>query len=108
VLDAVVQSGANTISGVQFDKADTTDAYNQALQAAMASADERATLVADTGELSLGQIVTIETFIGGGGIVQELGDAAAYGRGGGGGGGVPVYDGTLEITVQVTVSYEIQ
>lgn len=108
LLDAVVQSGANTISNIQFDVSDTTDAYNQALQAAMKNADERAGLVAETGELTLGQVQTIETFIGGGGIIQAYGDVAAEGRGGGGGGSVPVYDGQLEITVQVTVSYEIR
>jgi hypothetical protein len=108
LLDAVVQSGANTISNIQFDVEDTTQAYDQALQAAMQNADERAILVAETGELTLGQVLTIQTFIGGGGIVQPFGDGAAQGLGGGGGGAVPVYDGKLEITVQVTVSYEIR
>jgi hypothetical protein len=106
LLDAVVQSGANTISNIQFDVADTTAAYDQALQAAIANAETRAGLVADTSSVSLGEVLTIETFLSGGGIVQPYGDKAVA-EGLGGGGAVPISGGQLEIIVQVTVSYQI-
>lgn len=110
LLDAAVTSGANTINSVNFGVADTEAAYNQAMASAMANAESRAVLLAEAGNVELGEVQYISTFLGGTGITEpyakDLAMSEDAGRGGGGG-GVPIYGGELQVTVQVQVSYYI-
>lgn len=105
VLDAVVRSGANQINGINFNIADREPAYQQALEAAMDNARNRAEALANAADVSLGEVQNINTFVSGGGPIipyQSLAFDTA------GGDSVPISGGTLEIAVQVTVVYELK
>lgn len=108
LLDAVVQSGANTISGINFGVEDTEGAYNQAMEAAVGNARARAEILAGAAEVTLDVVQSISTFSSGSGVVEPYGKAMAMDAGMGGGGQVPISGGQLEITVQVTVAYTIK
>lgn len=105
ILDAVVGSGANQVNGINFDVADRESAYQVALEAAMDNAYARASALAGAADVSLGEVQSINTFVSGGGpIVQfermAMDMAAAE--------SVPVSGGTMEITVEVSVVYELK
>jgi len=59
VLDQVVSSGANTLSGVSFSISEPEPLLNAARAAAVADAMEKAALYAEAAGVKLGQIVTI-------------------------------------------------
>ena len=104
VLDAVVRSGANDISGIQFDIADRSGANAKALQAAVAEARGRADVLAQAAGVELGAVQTIATNIGGGvpvfagRMALDVAEAAE----------VPVSPGQMEITADVTIVYELR
>lgn len=106
ILNAAVKSGANAISGIQFDVEDKTEALAEAQEAAVANAEAQAENLAQAAGLELGEIQSINTFggaipfpkydgIGGGAAVME---AAA----------VPVSPGQMIISVEVSMVYAIQ
>jgi uncharacterized protein YggE len=104
VLDAAVQAGANSISGVQFDVADRTEALSLARQAAVADAQVQAEELADATGVTLGPVQTINSYSSypvpieakSAGIMM---DAAAS---------VPISPGQMILTVDVNVVYQIQ
>lgn len=104
VLNAVVEAGANNITGIQFDLDDRSAAESDALQAAVADARSRAEALAEAADVELGAVQSINTMVSGG-VPQPffargaLEEAAAE---------VPVSPGQMEISVQVTVVYELQ
>ncbi len=101
VLDTVVQAGANTISGIQFDVADRSDANEKALGAAVQDARARAEVLASAAEVDLGPVVTINAFTSSP-IVQferAVAEFAAM--------DVPISAGQLQITVEVNAIFEI-
>jgi uncharacterized protein YggE len=104
VLDAVVQAGANNITGIQFDVADNSAAQADALQAAVLNARARAEALAEAAEVELGQVQSINSFVGGGPapFVSRSFDVAEAAM------DVPISPGQMDITVEVTVVYEIQ
>ena len=104
VLDAVVQSGANNISGIQFDLADRTQASSAALDAAVQDAKRQAEILSAAAEVELGQVLTINSFsnVPVFPIQRSAVEFAA------GAIDVPVSPGELEISADVTVIYEIQ
>ncbi len=107
LLDAAVQAGANNINSIQFDVADKTQAMSEARKSAVEAARKQAEELADAAGVRLGEIQTISYF-----------DNTPYpvfeGKGMGGGGGaaadiaVPINPGTMQLTVTVTISYEIK
>lgn len=106
LLDAAVQAGANNINSIQFDVADKTQAMADARKAAVAAAKTQAQELAEAAGVSLGEIQTISYF-----------DSVPYpvfdgvGRGGGVESeamSVPINPGTMQLTVTVTISYEIK
>lgn len=104
VLDAVVRSGANQINGINFNIADRETAYQQALEAAMDNARNRAEALTNAADVSLGEVQNINTYVSGGGPIvpyQSLAFDTAAAE-------VPISGGTMEITVQVTVVYELK
>jgi hypothetical protein len=105
VLDAAVKAGANSISGVQFDVADRTEALSLARQAAVADARVQAEELADAAGVTLGPVQTITSyssypmpFEAKGGAVMM--DAAAV--------SVPISPGQMILTVDVNIVYQIQ
>ena len=106
ILDAVVSAGVNTISGIQFESNDVARrvANDEALAAAMADARRQADLLADAAGVRIVDVVTVN-------VSTDAGPApfldVGAAEGVGGGGDVPVSPGETEVTVEVSVVYEI-
>jgi uncharacterized protein YggE len=105
ILNAVVQNGANSIWGIQFDIADKSAALDEARTLAVKNAQEQAETLAEAAGLTLGEIQSI-VFNGNGYPTQYF-----WGVGGGGGGedtsSVSISAGQLTISVNVNITYEL-
>jgi len=104
MLDAVIQAGANNINSVAFDLADKSAAVQQARLLALENAHTLAT------ELTSGLGVTL-------GPVQSLSyydnvPSPYFGKGGesigSGSSTTPINPGQMQLTVNVSISYEIK
>lgn len=104
VLDAAVQAGANSISGIQFDVQDRTEALSEARQAAVADAQQQAEELAQAAGVELGDIQSINTSNSPAPLPQPRVAMQAEGVGG----SVPVSPGQLTLTVDVNIVYQIQ
>ncbi|MCX6793925.1 MAG: SIMPL domain-containing protein [Candidatus Gottesmanbacteria bacterium] len=106
VIDAATASGANQIGGITFDVDDKTAAQNQAREKAVADAKSKAENAARIAGFSLGKIINYsEDF---GNAVRPIPMLAKADMAGGGGVPTQIETGTNEITVTVTLSYQIQ
>lgn len=103
LLNTVVQSGANSISGIQFDVADRVKALSSARKAAVDNARAQAEELAQAAGVQLGPVQSIaissSTPIPLAQSREALAAPAAE---------VPISPGQLSISVDVTVVYEIQ
>jgi len=104
VLDAAVGAGANSISGIRFDVEDREAAQQQAMEAAVDNARTRAEVLAGAANVQLGAVISIQSYLGGATPIayeksQVMADTAAS---------VPVSTGEMQISVDVSVVYEIQ
>jgi uncharacterized protein YggE len=104
VLNAAINAGANSIHGIEYGITDKESAYDQALEAAVANAEQRAAYLAEASGAGLGELLTISTNYGSSGYFPAYVEMAA---GLGGGGSVPVSPGSLVIRVDVSVVYEL-
>lgn len=107
ILDKSVDAGANNINSIQFDVADKTAALSQARKSAVEAARKQAEELASAAGVTLGSIQNISYYDTTPGPVYDM----AKGMGGGGAealAAVPVNPGTLQLTVNVTLSYEIK
>ncbi len=104
LLQTAVNAGANSIYGINFSVADTKAAEDQARDEAIGDARGRADELAALAGVSLGKIVSVTT--GAYGYPAQP-YYPAYGVGGGGD-APPTQAGSLEVSVQVTVVYEVQ
>src|SRR5919106_3326960 len=59
VIDAAVAAGANHVSGPNLTRADTSELYRQALEAAVDDARESAEALADAADLTLGRVTAV-------------------------------------------------
>lgn len=103
VIDAASGSGANQVGGISFDVDDKTKAQNEARTRAVEEAKKKANEAAKIAGFKLGKIINYsETF---GGEPRPIPLAAREA-----GGGVPtqVEPGSAEISVQVTLTYQIE
>jgi uncharacterized protein YggE len=107
VLDETIKAGANSINSIQFDVADKTDSLAKARKLAVDNASKQAQELADAAGVKLGAIQTIQYFD------TTPGPVFDYGKGGGGAAlpaaaAVPINPGQLQLTVSVTLSYELK
>ena len=100
VLDAVVQAGANQVSGVNFTVSDESTWQSEARARAMADARSRAQELAELAEVELGQVLSVSEVIGSSPISMV---AVEHGLGGGG-----IAPGELERGTQIQVTFAIQ
>ncbi len=105
LLQAVVNAGANSINGVSFDVADKSQAEEQARQAAMEDAQERATRLAEAAGATLGEVLTLSTGSSGYGTLSNI---EAAGTGSAVGSAVPIAPGTFDVQIGVTVTYALK
>ena len=107
LLDVVVQNGANTINGIQFDVADKTAALASARKDAVKNAQDLAKELSDDAGTQLGQVLSISTN-------TSTIPVPVYGYGMGGGGGmaassaVPISQGQMVLSVDVAMVFEIK
>jgi len=105
LLDVAIESGANSINGIQFDVEDKTSALSDARAAAVADAAKIAEELAGAASLSLGRIVSISENVGNSPIPYF------DGRGGGAAelaASVPISPGQMLVSVNVIVAYDIE
>ncbi len=105
VLDAATEAGANRVYDIRFTFDDPAILREEARGEAMVDAQSRAQALADLAGVGLGKPRLIsESFY----EVPPMA-YAAMGRGGGAEGAeVPISAGTLEVTVQVQVTFDIR
>jgi len=105
IMGSVVEAGANSIFGIQFDVADKTQSLSEARKLAVDNAQEKAEELAQAAGVTLGEIQSINEF---GGVPVPVFE----GQGGGGfeptADQVPVNLGQLSLTVEVSVTYNIR
>lgn len=106
VIDAATSAGANQIGGITFDVDDKTAAQNQARTLAVADAKSKAQNAAKIAGFSLGKIINYtEDF---GNVIRPVPMMATADKAGGVSVPTQVEPGSNDITVNVTLSYQIQ
>lgn len=107
LLDAAVRAGANNINSIQFDVADKTKAMTDARAEAVKTAKAQAAELATAAGVTLGNIQSIQYF--------DASPNPVFPSTGMGGGGnaradmaVPINPGQMQITVTVTMAYDIK
>jgi uncharacterized protein YggE len=104
LLDATVQSGANTINSISFDVADKADALSQARQAAVENARKQADELAAATGVTIGDVQTVSYYDSTPSPIQYAGARAADSMAA----SVPVQSGSMQVTTTVTIVYEIK
>jgi len=105
LLQAAVNAGANNINGVSFDVTDKSQAEEQARQAAMKDAEQRAARLAEAAGATLGEIISIYTGSSSYGTVSYVEAANA---GSAGTSAVPIAPGTFDVQIDVTLIYALK
>lgn len=106
LLDTVVQAGANNVNSIQFDVLDKTKALTDARAAAVKSAKAQAEELATTAGVTLGSLQTISYY-----DSYPIPFAEAKGMGGAMDAAAlsaPISPGTLKISANVTLTYELK
>jgi uncharacterized protein YggE len=106
MLDSSVRSGANTISGIQFDVKDKPTAIAEARKLAIQDARAQATDIASAAGVTLGDLQTLNVF-------SNSGPVPVFeGKGGGGAmsvvSNVPVSSGQMVLIMDASLVYEIK
>ena len=102
LLQDAISQGANNVQQVSYGAEDQTKATQQARDLAMQDARRQAESLAKAAGVQLGEALSVSEGSAG---VSPYFAAPVYGKGGGG--GVPTAPGTVDISIQVTVSYRI-
>jgi len=103
VLDGAIAAGANQSYGINFDSSKRSEAYDQAMAAAVRDANRKAALLASAAEMRLGALVHITE--------QPSGYSAGYAslrNDESFTAGTPIMNGTLTVEAHVVVSYQLQ
>lgn len=105
VIDTATANGANQISGVSFDIDDKTKVEDEARQKAVDEAKKKAVQASKIAGFKLGRIVNYSENLQG--VPRPIAGAGILNKPAG---GVPtqIEPGSSEVTVDVTLSYEIQ
>lgn len=105
LLQAALESGANTVQNVSYSVADPSEALDKARLEAIQDAHDQATQLANATGGQLGPVFSLNEYSP---TPILLYSAASFGKGGGGGGGVPASPGTLEYQVQTYIVYTLR
>ncbi len=101
VIDAALQAGADSVNGLSFGIADTTELEAQARLKAVEDARQRGAELAKAFGVTLGAPIIISESFGGGAPPM------VYAQAGLGGGGPQITPGQLSVSVQLTVTFAI-
>jgi uncharacterized protein YggE len=105
VIEESIGAGANDIYGVSFSVEETKVAEREARRMAVENAGERAAELADATGKSVGEVIAISEGV----TFTPIGFTAMADNGqrGGAGAGAPIMGGTIEIMVDVSVTYQL-
>lgn len=106
VVDAATAAGANTVGGISFDVDDKTKAEDDARKLAVADAKAKAEAAAKTAGFTLGKIINYQESTGGYRPIMYAKADVAVGLGGGA--PTELNTGSTDITLTVTLSYEVK
>ncbi len=106
VVDGLVSAGANNVQNVRFDFEDRDKFLTEAREAAIEDAKEKAEELEEQLDIRLGRIINY--YDNSGGFGYGKGYAQFSGEEGYGGGGPVLPPGENELTVQVTLTYQIK
>ncbi len=101
-LDALVDAGADTLSGVRFEVSDAETYLDEARQAATADVFSRAALYADAGGFTLGRLLELRE-----GGAQPIASGRTFAREATIAEATPIDPGELDLSVTVTATFEI-
>jgi len=101
LIDAAVAAGANTISGPMLSRSDADALYRQALEKAVADAEDRAEVLATAAGRTLGRVTAMVESGASGVPVFAKAEAARDAT-------TPVVSGAQETTASVSVTYELR
>lgn len=103
VLDAVTQSGANEVGGIQFGSSKAKEKLEEARKAAVKEARAKAATLAEASDVKLTRVLSIREYSSGpapGGYAAQAMNAERSAD-------VPISGGTLNFSVQVEIVWEI-
>ncbi len=107
ILAAAQGAGVNSVGGITFTLEDATPAISQARTLAVANARARAEEIAKGLGVKVGKVLTVNEY--GASVPIPMDKTNAYGIGGGGGGSsVPIQVGTWEVSMTISVVFEIE
>jgi uncharacterized protein len=105
LLDAVVDAGANNIYGINFYIDDTTGPASQARKLAVEDATKKAQELADAAGLTLGRVVSISESSSSTPPPMPYASADSMQKAGG---STPVQTGSTEVSIDVSMTFELQ
>lgn len=106
VIDAAIGAGANSIYGLTFMLADQSAVESQARELAVQDANSRATQLAGLVGASLGEVIAVDESVNAFSPLPMMSRMASE-QGMGGGGGAFVAPGQIEVTIHVSVMYQL-
>ena len=104
VLAAVVEAGANSIYGISFNVDDREEAVAEARRLAIEDAKAKAEIIASDAGVELGDLINISVYEGSSPITYFDAKGGAYAAAE----EVPIAAGTLSITMECNLTYEIK
>ena len=103
VLTAVVEAGANNIYGINFNVDNREEAVAEARRLAIEDAKAKAEIIAGDAGVELGDLISINVYEGSTPITYLDSKGGAYAAA-----EVPIAAGTLSITMECNLTYEIE
>lgn len=104
LLEDALAAGANTVGGISFGVEDATELQAEAREKAIANAREKAEALAEGLGLDLGSVRQVSEYS----STPRPEPMAARMEGLGGGGDVPVAGGSLQVSIEVQVVFNIE
>jgi len=101
LLEKATSAGANSIGGVTFSVADTTELKQNALENAILDAKAKAQRLAADLDLELGAVKSVVEGVSASMPTPYYAETAA------GGAGIPISSGQFSVTIQVQVTFEV-
>lgn len=102
VIGAAVEAGANEIYGIGFSVEDKRAVESQARALAVENAGERAAELARSAGKRIGEVIAMSE-----GVTYQSIPYYPAAEGAQGAGGAPIMGGSIEVLVEVTVTYEL-
>ena len=106
IVDTLVESGATSISNIQFEILDSDATYNLALQKAVENATSKATAIATTLGVKVAKPISITEQSGSVGIIERETNLLKQDAVAGSGGSTPIEQGEIEVTASILAVFQ--